>query len=97
MTRAKKWKIEIDEGNHENYICPYCNEENDWESPHCPVCGRKLRSSEEIERAKGLKLRKDTPDCMCIRNDCMFNQGGKCGFPPNPYELTCSRYVSKDT
>ena len=95
MPRAKKWKIEIDEGNHENYICPYCSEENDWQSPHCPMCGRKLRSSEEIEEAKGLELCKDIPECMCIRYDCMFNQEGECTWPPHPGELTCSRYVSR--
>lgn len=95
MPRAKKWKIEIDDGNYERYICPYCNEENDWQSPHCPMCGRKLRSSEEIEEARGLALRKDIPDCMCIRNDCMLNRGGECTWPPHPGALKCSRYVSR--
>lgn len=97
MPRAKSWKIEIDFGNCERYICPYCNEENDWESPHCPMCGRKLRSSEEIEEAKGLELRKDIPECMCIQDDCMFNHAGVCSCPPSPYELWCSRYVSRGT
>ena len=93
MPRAKKWKIEIDCGNCARYICPYCNEENDWQSPHCPMCGRKLISAKEIEEAKGSELCEDIPEYMCIQYDCEFNHGGECACPPSPYELTCSRYV----
>ena len=96
MPRAKKWKIEIDYGNCERYICPYCNEENDWQSPHCPMCGRKLISSKEIEEAKGLELRKDIPEYLCIQDDCVFNHCGECFCPPSPYELTCSRYTKNN-
>ena len=52
MSRVKKWKTEIDYGNCARYICPYCNEESDWQSPHCPMCGKKLRTDEEDEEAK---------------------------------------------
>lgn len=62
---------------------------------YCPMCGRKLRTTDEIEMAKGLALRKDIPSCLCLRDECVFNHGGECFCPPNPYELECSHYATE--
>jgi len=85
--KTRKWKKEIDYGNYPHYICPYCNEENSWQSPFCPMCGKKIKSEDEND---GLELNDDIPECLCFRDDCIYiDATGVCMNPSHPSELYC--------
>ena len=93
MEKIRKWKTTVDFGNCAHYICPYCGEEQDWQSKFCPDCGKRVKTDEEIEYEKGTEIRKDAPECICVRHECFYNIAGVCKNPPSPASLYCYNYV----
>ena len=63
-------------------VCKCCGEEQDWQSTFCPDCGKRVKTDEEIEYEKGVEIRKDMPECLCINDTCSYNVNGTCKNPP---------------
>ncbi len=88
------WIREVDCGNVPYYICPWCKNEQEFQSKHCMECGKRVITDDDIEEMKGTELRKDIPEYICFQYDCIYHDGmaGDCPFHPNPYELYCHNY-----
>lgn len=88
------WIRKVDCGNVPYYICPWCKNEQNFQSKYCMECGQRVITDDDIEEMKGTELRKDIPEYICFQHDCIYHDGmtGNCPFHPNPYELYCHNY-----